>query len=369
MITAAVQELGKKNVLAFYSDGVCKRQNNGDFLRCLAAWLVVFTHTFVIVDGTEIMKGDPLKLLTHGQLAAGEIGLFIFFVLGGFLIVSSYLKFQQQVSLFIRNRCLRILPGFFCITLLTVFILGPLLSTLPVWEYFSNSQTYQYLINLTLLKWVDHLPGVFENNPAKGFINGSLWTIRAEFYCYLSVCVLGWLNLLNKKGIALVFLLTSLLHVACTANVLPMDLTSGAGFVIKRFAGLYFHFSLGMLFYLFRDSIVCDWKQMAFALFIILLPTWLQGVPEPLLALAAAYLVFYFAFVPVIQLPNFAKFGDLSYGIYLYAWPIQQIIVQCLGPEASFGQVFWLSAPIITFAALASWHLLEKKALQFKATR
>jgi peptidoglycan/LPS O-acetylase OafA/YrhL len=368
MMIASVEELGKKNTLAFYSDGLCKRLNNCDFLRFFAAWLVVFTHTFVIVDGSEIMKGDPLKILTHGRLVTGEIGLFIFFVLGGFLIASSYFRIQNAM-LFMKNRCLRILPGFFCIMLLTAFVLGPLLSTLPAWEYFSNLHTYHYLMNLTLLKWVDQLPGVFENNPAQGFINGSLWTIRAEFYCYFSVCVLAWLNLLNKRGIALVFGLTSLLHVACTSNVLPLDLTSGAGFVIKRFAGLYFHFSLGLFFYLFRDSILCGWRQVVLATFIILLPIWLPDVPEPLLAFAGAYLVFYFAFVPVLQMPYFGKHGDLSYGIYLYAWPIQQIIVQCLGAEATFGRVFWLSVPAITLAALASWHLLEKKALQYKFAR
>jgi peptidoglycan/LPS O-acetylase OafA/YrhL len=348
--------------LAGYSDTLEKRQNNYDFLRIFAALLVVLSHSFLIADNS--LDHDLLMVVTHGQISLGRVGVFIFFVLSGFLITGSYQRSKCPAS-FLKNRFLRIMPGFLCVVLASVFILGPLFTTLPVTEYLTQSQTYQYLLNLTFLKWDDYLPGVFQHTHAKGYINGSLWTIRFEIYCYLVVCVLGMLNLLKRRTALILLVATGCINALFSTGWINLPAEKGFLYFIKTFSKLYGYFSIGMLFYLFRKYIVLDTKLIALALLLLVMP-FCWKIPGWLLAFPAAYLLFSFAYSPRIRFYNAAKSGDLSYGIYIYAWPIQQIMDQYLGNDANWLTIFVFSLPVILGFAWLSWHFVEKRSLQLK---
>jgi peptidoglycan/LPS O-acetylase OafA/YrhL len=158
---------------------------------------------------------------------------------------------------------------------------------------------------------------------------------------------------------------------ACTLGILFSTLwvhvpaQEGILYFVKTFAGLGSYFFTGMMFYLFRSSIVLDRKWQILALFLLFLTFYIQ-IPECFLLIPAAYLIFSFAYSSSIQLYDVAKIGDLSYGVYIYAWPIQQIMEQVLGKQANWFTIFCASLPFVVGLAFLSWHFVEKKSLQLK---
>src|SRR3989442_213598 len=156
------------------------RQNNFDALRLLAAISVIFSHSFLIAEGTQ--SREWLILLTGNQSILGLTGVFVFFAISGFLVTQSFEETANPLR-YLTKRALRIFPGLFVATLLSAFVLAPLVSHLPPGAYFSRAEPYQYVVGNTLLDQTIHeLPGVsFVNNSVGVEINGSLWTLRYEF--------------------------------------------------------------------------------------------------------------------------------------------------------------------------------------------
>ena len=174
------------------------RQNNFDALRLVAAAAVVFSHSFLIAEGTQ--DHEPLIWLTGNQSILGLVGVFIFFAISGFLVTQSFEQTGHALG-FLAKRALRIFPGLFVATVLSAFVLAPLVSTLWPSAFLSIPAPWEYVIGNTLLDQTVHeLPGVmFVNNPVGLEINGSLWTLRLEFAMYLMVFVLGVLRLLTVR--------------------------------------------------------------------------------------------------------------------------------------------------------------------------
>ena len=156
------------------------RQNNFDALRLLAAILVIFSHSFLIAEGTQ--SREWLIRLTGNQCILGLTGVFVFFAISGFLVTQSFEQTPNRLH-FLTKRALRIFPGLLVATLLSAFVLGPLVTDLPLGAYLSRVEPYQYVVGNTLLDQTVHeLPGVrFVDNPVGLEINGSLWTLRLEF--------------------------------------------------------------------------------------------------------------------------------------------------------------------------------------------
>ena len=148
--------------------------NNINALRFIAAFMVIFSHSFVLVN-------NELPLIFG--ISVGGVAVDIFFVLSGYLIAKSWSRDENILRYFLR-RFLRIFPALFVIVLLTIFVLGPLTSNLSPEAYFANPDVYKYLLNAILIR-NDYLPGVFENNPYPNAINGSLWTLTIEACMYL----------------------------------------------------------------------------------------------------------------------------------------------------------------------------------------
>ena len=325
------------------SEAVTNRENNFDFLRFVAATLVVLSHSWPLTTGSN--SSEPLALLTQNQLDFGALAVDIFFIISGFLISYSYDR-SRNIASFARARALRIAPALLVVVAILALIVGPLVTTLSQVKYWSYFPFYSFIS--------DHLPGVFAGNPFPLAADGSLWTIKFEVLFYVLVGILGLTSLLANRVV-----LACLLLVAITplGRHYTLDLLS--------------FFAVGMLFYGFRKHIHIRANIAVLSVLLVVaglawripfISTWVLPL---ILPLGIGYAILWFTYSPAIRLHNFAKYGDWSYGLYIYAFPVQQLLVQYARIRSPL-LLFLLAFPISTVLAALSWHLIEKHALKLK---
>jgi len=326
--------------------------NNFDLIRLVAASLVVFSHSFILTEGTD--THEFLYRLTAGREDLGQLAVATFFVISGFLITMSY-ESSRSVGNYLWKRLLRVFPALLILLLLTTFVLGPIASSLSLKEYFSQSHTYTYLTNVRLFRLQYDLPGLFHDNPYPNAVNGSLWTLAYEFTCYVIVAALGACGLLRKRWfIALLFVV----------SLLPLPLQS-LHQNIQILVMLFSYFSAGMLAYLYFPDIKFSAKYIALAC-AALATSLFTPYFQTAFAVFGSYLILKLAFLKVPALQAVTRNGDFSYGIYIYAFPLQQFIVQRWGTPLSWLQLFAISYLVTLIFAMLSWHFIEKPALQLK---
>ncbi|AXQ23921.1 acyltransferase [Acinetobacter wuhouensis] len=335
------------NTISAYMDS---RKNNLDIIRFIAASLVIFSHAFPIVYG----KGneDPLAILLHGQTTIGGIAVGAFFIISGFLICQS---FQRSKSLkdYILARSLRIFPALIGCFIFMIFIMGPMVTELSVIDYFKNIQTYKFFIGATTLNFLaPTLPGVFLNNPYPLYINGSLWTLKFELGCYILIAILG-LMLLLKKHLTLAFAL-----ICVGLSYLKVNDNLHNLFVLISY------FMMGATFYLYRESIKLEKKIFFISIFFLIFLTYFNLYYVGF-SIFGTYIIIYLSYISG-TFKNFAKYGDFSYGIYIYAFPIQQSLVYFTKNSLN---VYWhslISLVIVIIFAFLSWNLIEKPSMRLK---
>lgn len=320
-------------------------KNNFDFMRLFAALLVLTGHV-----NQYCLQGN-YTFLEHN----GTIGLAIFFAISGYLIPMSWER-TKKTQKFLINRCLRILPALWVAVLITVFILGPITTSLPLGEYFSHKETYVYLIVNPTLTTYFYLPGVFEDYGLKGLVNGALWSIQWEFMLYILILFLGIIRLLNVYILTILYILSTIFITSLVAN----DDDS----VTRVFCVLMF-VSGSIIFYTLK-KITNRNKHIITILCIILVVFSAIYDIGYFIPLAFAWLIIHFAYIKIPHICNIRKFGDYSYGIYLYHYPIIKALIYF-----SNGQIILINllamSTLLSFAfAFLSWHLIERKALKFK---
>nr|WP_263324823.1 acyltransferase [Neobacillus sp. Marseille-Q6967] len=323
------------------------RKNNLDIIRFIAATLVLYSHAFPLSLGNNM--SEPFGHITKGDMTFGELAVSIFFVISGFLITQSFDR-SKDLIYYAKARILRIFPGLIFCVLLSVFLLGPIFTDLSLAEYLKNRETYDYFKTITLYWLQFDLPGVFQSNIWPGAVNGSLWTLWFEFFFYIVVAVLGVTRLLDKRIVLVGFILSTILFYL-----------GKGGF----YTDLFRYFSAGMVFYLFRKQIRLN-GWLALLSFAALILTIRTGYFNYSLSIFGTYLIFYIAFETRLKLHNFGKYGDFSYGIYIYAFPIQQVMTYIFNNQLSPTQNFLLSFPVTLMFAIFSWYFIEKRALKYK---
>lgn len=324
------------------------RHNNFDTLRIAAAVAVLISHAFPIAHGPGAIQ--PLGGISRGQTNLGSISVLIFFVISGYLIAQSFDRVPVAAR-FLKARALRIFPALFVVLLLSVAVLGPAVTTLPLREYFAHPETLWYLPNnLSLYRMQYTLPGVFEHVPRGQPVNGSLWTLQYEFTMYLVVLALGVAGLLTRWVVLALWLVVLLLD-------------------WRWIGGDYMHFAdpflAGTTLYLWRDRVPLDWRLALLCLVPIVASMQVGGF-RLAFSVFGAYLTLYIALSPSVRLPDLARWGDLSYGVYIFAWPVQQLAAFLLGPSVTWYWNIALSLPAVLALAWLSWHLVEKPALALK---
>ncbi len=337
-------------------------RNNFDFLRLLFALFVMYTHAFNVGEnGAEDFLGDATGL----QVSFSYIGVRGFFVISGYLIYQSLLRSKDLIDYYWK-RVLRLFPALF-VMLVLCLLLGPFVyeSTIPYWQ---NHQVLTYLPNNMALYLVQHrVTGVFDNNYHKS-VNGSLWTICYEFTCYMGLSVFIFVR--KWAPVSAVLIILAFLTVALGTIFFENKLNEYAIFIsFGRLFGLAGYFLGGTLLAVFKFE---KFKYIPAAVII-------SGVIMTVsVMLGIFHTGFNFAFLPffviglgVLSTPVLntigEKIGDLSYGLYIYGFPVLQTLEYFYQPSV---YVLFLSSTLITLVlAFASWHLVEKRALKLKKYR
>ena len=325
------------------------QRNSFDLLRLIAAVAVLFSHSYPLTDQAT---HEPIFVLTHYG-TFGSLAVAIFFIISGYLVTGSYLRSAGPLD-FIIKRAVRLLPALWCVVILTVFIIGPLLSTLTFKQYFLNPQTYLYLSNL-FLHVRHHLPGVFESNPYPSSVNGSLWTLPVEATMYFIVFSLGISRLLTKAGCLLTLTAFILIYIAFP-QMAYTKLNLFASLGILYFAGATFVF-MGE----FRGN-----KYIALTSLLLLIVLAKTSFAQNILLILLPYLIIYIGHMKSRLSDWISKTGDFSYGIYVYAFLVEQAVILFFGKDISPISVSLISLPITLLLAYASWHLIEKPVLDNK---
>jgi len=341
------------------SELIAGRDNNLNMIRLIAASLVLYSHSFALArlppgaDGGKEAIGVLL-----GSQNGGSIAVNAFFLISGFLVTTSLVK-RNDLAFYFRSRALRLFPALFVSLLLTVFVVGPWVTTLRISEYFADHQTYRFFLNNLSLWRADYvLPGVFQDMPNTS-PNGSLWTLPMEGRMYLLVAATWLLQAFTRRWLFNLVIFAGIIFTISWPQFNPFIPDQRQCFVVATF------FVVGMIIYMNADLIPVHGLGVAL---LLLFSFAVRGQPtfDALFGVALAYGVFWLGFIPRINFFN--RIGDYSYGVYVYAFPIQQLYVHFLG-EVSPLKLFVLSMPTTLLVAMASWHYLEKPALSLKGRK
>jgi peptidoglycan/LPS O-acetylase OafA/YrhL len=339
--------------------GASSRSNAFDLLRLVGALAVLVEHSWLLAG-----HGYPLFPAGSGT-TFGRIGVGIFFFTSGYLITASWLA-DPSMRRFAVRRALRIYPLYGVVVVVLALVVGPLLSTRSPLEYFGHPQTWTYLWhNLLVFPTEFELPGVFSDAPAGNAVNGSFWTIPTEVLCYVAVVALGVFGALRHRWI------TAAVALGMIAVTAVVSVTDYSGPLVPqlldaRAAEQLTFFALGAAAFLFPASRRLPWWATAVAALAWLL-TWGTPAAQTLGVIAIAATALAVAFRTTSRLHHPTGRYDLSYGTYLLAYPVQQILVMAgvRNPWAALA----LTVVVVLPMAAGTWRFLERPALAFKPRR
>jgi peptidoglycan/LPS O-acetylase OafA/YrhL len=324
------------------------RSSGFDYTRVLLAIAIIVSH------GMMTSYGAAKQDLVTAHFWARPIWLMVpmFFSLSGFLVAGSWERCRTMVS-FLGLRVLRIFPALTAQVVLSALIIGPILTTYTLHAYFHDPLFVQFLWNA-----VGHtqylLPGVFTHNPDQA-VNGQLWTVPFELDCYLALTALALVGVVRRRWMLLAGLIgvQALLAVHAVRTTHPPTMSLSG-----ELAALCFMWGLAL--YRFRDRVPASGRLALLCLVLayvgLMIPNGKYFITLPI-----AYFTNY---IGLLNPPRdrFLMSGDYSYGLYVFSYPVQQVI-------ASYPQmrIWWLNdliaLPISLAIAFVSWHLLEKRAL------
>ena len=311
---------------------------------------MILGHSYAVV-GTGV---DPM-VAWNGSVYSGLFALHVFFFISGLLVTNSFLH-QPDIIRWLVSRALRILPALFVCLVLSAFVLGPLITTLPLKQYLTEPETWDYFLgNLLLLRTRFSLPGVFAGN-INSAVNGPLWSLFLEVRLYLLAAVLLW----TFRGRRREWMTAALAAIAIAGLVAPRwILVFGETENNMACSGL---FLLGALCALWSDKVLISNIWLVVLFLAVNKYVWTAAF-GPLFFFFTCYLVLCFGFsrfLSAIHLP-----GDYSYGLYIYGWPVQQIMAQRFPTWSPRLNAASSLVCALGLAAL-SWHLVEESSLAQK---
>lgn len=330
------------------------RDNNFNLVRFLAATGVLVSHAWPLSLGRGV--DEPLERTVGHSL--GGLAVFVFFAVSGYFIAASFSR-SRTTKDFVLARVLRLFPGLAVSVLLVTLGMGAAVTVMPVAEYLKNPATWTAILrNLTLVSPQYTLPGVFESNPYPT-VQGSIWTLIQEVLCYGLVFLAGISGLLGRRRAMTIAI----------GFYLVLWVMAGAGWLsvpgrLMQTRDLSLPFVIGMAFWVWRERLVLS---LPVALVLAMLAGLAKGsvFGFPALVLAVAYGTFWCAYVPKGTARAFNRLGDYSYGIYVYAFPLQGLVVWLAGPMEPWANIA-LAFPLTLACAVLSWHLVEGPTLSLR---
>ncbi len=336
-------------------------KNNFDFLRLVFALLVMVTHSYVLSGKSDV---DFLGALTHDQVVLSYIGVRGFFVISGYLIFQSLQRSRDLVDYFWK-RMLRLFPALLVMLALTV-VLGPLVYDATVGSYWSNPEVRSYFPkNASLFLFQPNIKGIFESNPFPKAINGSLWTICYEFTCYMALA--AFIVVRQWKGFTK-FLLLATWTALFVGNLWYYEQVKQHDFFLNygKLIELAVYFVGGSLLAAIRfEKFLYKGATSFLAALIMAISLYTGDFLSGFHFVFLPFFVIGFGILSTPYLNNIGKkLGDISYGIYIYGFPVQQALVYFFG--MNYITLLVTSVPITMVLSYGSWHLIEKRALQLK---
>lgn len=346
------------------------RSNSLDFLRWLMAFLVIFSHAGPIAG---FYGGHDLGVQISREQSIGGVAVAGFFFFSGFLITKSRMG-RSTIWRYFWRRCLRIFPAFWAALILTVLAFAPIAwrlvngSFAGYWDAAIESPKTYFLNNMFLDLGQRNIAGLGETVPyfilhgARDW-NGSAWTLYYEFLCYIVVGLLGLFGALASKkfatAFALIVILLNAMQWTGAGDITGLNRVLNDPFMLMFFAP----FAFGMLFSLHGDKIPID-DRAAFGMLGLGLFTYAFGGWNVI----GQYGFLYFLMWCGVRLPitRWAKYGDFSYGIYIYAWPLMTLATY-FGLER-YGWFAYHATIVVAVHILAilSWYFIEKPAMSLK---
>jgi peptidoglycan/LPS O-acetylase OafA/YrhL len=332
-----------------------------DLLRIGLALVIFWGHAKAISAGHALAHINQAASLHAGNWEGFRRPLQVayvpmFFALSGFLVTGSALRLRS-VGTFLAFRGFRIFPALLVEVTLSAVLLGAAFTTLPLSQYFSSAEFFRYFGNIVgQITFV--LPGVFKHNPWPETVNANLWTLPAEFDCYLISAMLMAIGVMYNRAVVTGFFVV--------ATIIMLGLNTFTNFAVTPMMmdpiAVTYYFFVGVIFFHWRDQIPFNiWLFVSAAALCYPLLYWHHTV-----FIAPILLTYVTLFIGMIKFPTvpFISSGDYSYGVYLYGFPITQGLVALFPWFHGRGWATLFVAAVCTFAfAAVSWHVIEKPAL------
>jgi len=339
-------------------------------IRLVAAGAVLVSHNFPLLG---LREPAPIA-----GLSVGTIAVFVFFGISGFLICGSLQRSTSVVS-FAVKRILRIYPGLVVALIFCAFLIGPIFTTLPIVEYVFSREPWLFVSRFFGASGEDRLPGVFTNNPYPQKINASLWTIKYELVCYVIlgaiavVCAAGRRRAIVFGTLAGMCLIVSSVETISGTDAAQMlaNLLRKPGFASAIGDRIHYFALFGLAFFAgaqIAEMRIRPWKHWTINLlaFLIVVMGFVTTAIAPLVPLAVTLLSIFVGYQAPAWASTLLNGRDYSYGVYIYAFPVQQSLVQIFGSSLGYGLTLLLAGGATLFLSVISWHLIERPSLVLK---
>ncbi|WP_394255892.1 acyltransferase family protein [Pseudoclavibacter helvolus] len=327
-------------------EALSTRDNSLNFLRLCLAAAVILGHPWTIGGFENSPFPEPGTWAVNG-----------FFAISGYLIAGS--RMRTALPGFLWRRALRILPAFWACLIVTAFVVAPLAAAWAGERYELGSSLRYVISNFALSIQQTGIDATLQNVPLADIWNGSLWTLVYEFAAYVFAALMLTVPLLRKHA---VWVLAALLSVVIVLQPIALGPLAVTQLVAVNVLRLGVFFVAGMLLYFLSDRIRLTWWPFIVALVLLSALTGL-GLSEHYGQLPYGYALLWLG--ARMRIP-IGRDNDISYGLYIWAWPVQQLLVlagaQALGP--------WLSALLALVCTLPlawlSWKAIEEPAMRLR---
>lgn len=329
-----------------------------DYMRLFLSVSIIAVHSCLTSYG--LAANDALYESALGRFC--NLLVPMFFALSGYLVAGS-LERSNTLGMFLGLRAIRIFPALFVEVVLSAFILGPLVTSLPIQLYFSDPLFFQYILNAVGdVHFL--LPGVFDGNPWPRVVNGQLWTIPYELYCYCTLAIIALLGLKRWRVLGPVFVaVVSLGYLFWILHEGDSSLVPGTNGVRKPF--LVATFLAGVSIYFYRERLPWSgWYALAALAVALALPS-LGQYAGFLAPVPVAYATVCLGLMNPSR--KVLRGADYSYGIYLYGFAIQQTVMHFFPLARHWYLNVLISVPIAVLVAAASWHFVERPASRLRS--
>lgn len=328
-------------------------------LRLFLAFSVAFEHIFYFQAG---YANSPFEL---GHTSLGYFAVNAFFIISGYLITGSAVR-SETIRVFVKSRFLRIIPALFTVSFIIALVLVPLLGEVSLTQYYFTGTVWLNVLKIiTFINPYPDWPGlIMPGNPFAGDLTGPIWTLRYEVLAYIgtgALLMLGW-----HKNKAIAIILASLASVVFaldlqTGFVTNISATLGS---LLRFGSCYLY---GVCAFLFARYLTLNWKYAFTAFLLGGCLVWIRFCAgELLMNVALAPLIFSIALARVAPTRWMPLKADYSYGLYIFHWPIYQLLVETFPDTPIMPLLLLVGLPLALVTAALSWRVVEKPALNLK---